>query len=140
MKVHMAQRYSRGRSCPRRPKTQKEGTACHQRRPPELSQKKGRVYCRSSSRKTVTFALNASTNILAALMGKGPLNSVATKNKGKTAITAIKYSAPNRAMLFSFYNHLQPLWVWVVKTSISLIKLNLHVDVRVKGKASIKGK
>ena len=26
-----------------------------------------------------------------ALMGKGPLNSVATKDKGKAAITAIKY-------------------------------------------------
>ena len=28
-----------------------------------------------------------------------------TKNKEKAAITAIKYSAPDRAMLFSFYNH-----------------------------------
>ena len=26
-------------------------------------------------------------------------------NKGKAAITAIKYSALDRAMLFSFYNH-----------------------------------
>ena len=83
--------------------------------------------------------MNAPTNILAALMGNGPLNSVATKNKGKTAITAIKYSVPDRAMLFSFYNQLQPLWVWVDKTSISLIKLNLHVDVRERGKSSIKG-
>ena len=57
----------------------------------------------------VTSALNAPTNVLATLMGKGPLNSVATKNKEKTVITAIKYSAPNRAMLFSFYNHPQPL-------------------------------
>ena len=40
-----------------------------------------------------------------ALMWKGPLNSVATKDKGKATITAIKYSAPNRAILFSFYNH-----------------------------------
>ena len=83
--------------------------------------------------------MNAPTNLLAALMGKGPLNSVATKNKGKAAITAIKYSAPDKAMLFSFYNHLQPLWVWADKTSISPIKLNLHVDVRGRGKASIKG-
>ena len=37
-----------------------------------------------------------------ALMGKGPLNSVATKDKGKAAITAIKYSVPDRAILFSF--------------------------------------
>ena len=72
-------------------------------------------------------------------MGKGPLNSVATKNKGKAAITAIKYSAPDRAMLLIFYNHPQPLWVWVDKTSISPIKLNIHVDVREEKKASIKG-
>ena len=39
------------------------------------------------------------------LMGKGPLNSAATKDKGKATITAIKYSMPDRAMLFSFYNH-----------------------------------
>ena len=62
-------------------------------------------------------------------MGKGPLNSVATKNKGKAVITAIKYSALDRAMLFSFYNHPQPLWVWADKTNISPTKLNLHVDV-----------
>ena len=37
-------------------------------------------------------------------MEKGPLGNMATKDKGKTAITAIKYSAPDRAMLFSFYN------------------------------------
>ena len=73
-----------------------------------------------------------------ALMGKGPLDSVATKNKGKTAITAIKYSAPDRVMLFSFYNHPQPFWVWADRTSISLRKLNLHVDVGGRVKASIK--
>ena len=73
--------------------------------------------------------MNAPTNVLATLMGKGPQNSVATKNKGKAVITAIKYSAPDRAMLFSFYNHSQPLWVWDDKTSISPKKLNLHVDV-----------
>ena len=83
--------------------------------------------------------MNASTNVLATLMGKGPLNSMATKNKGKTAITAIKYSAPDRAMLFSFYNHPQPLWVWADKTSISPIKLYLHVNVREREKTSIKG-
>ena len=57
------------------------------------------------------------------LMGKGPLNSAATKDKGKATITAIKYSAPDRAMLFSFYNHSQPLWVWADRTSISPEKL-----------------
>ena len=61
-------------------------------------------------------------------MGKGPLRSVATRNKGKTAITAIKYFAPDRVMLFSFYNHLQPLWVWTDGTSISSGKSNPHVD------------
>ena len=72
-------------------------------------------------------------------MGKGPLNSVVTKNKGNAVITAIKYSASDRAMFFSFYNHPQLLWVWADKTSIIPIKLNLHVNVRGRGKASIKG-
>ena len=73
-----------------------------------------------------------------ALMGKGPLNSVATKDKGRATITAIKYSTPDRAILFSFYNHPQPLWVWADRTSISPRKLNLHVDVGGRRKASIK--
>ena len=64
---------------------------------------------------------------------------MATKDKGKAAITAIKYSAPDRAMLFSFYNHPQPLWVWADGTSISPGKLNLHVDVGGGVKANIKG-
>ena len=72
-------------------------------------------------------------------MRKGLLNSVATKDKGKVVITAIKYSAPDRAILFSFYNHPQPLWVWADRTSISPRKLNLHMDVREREKASIKG-
>ena len=65
---------------------------------------------------------------------------MATKDKGKTAITAIKYSALDRAMFFSFYNHPQLLWVWADKTSINPRKLNLHVDVEGRVKASIKGK
>ena len=72
-------------------------------------------------------------------MGKGPLNSVATKDKGKAAIATIKYSAPDRAILFSFDNHPQPLWVWADRTSIIPRKLNLHVDVGGRVKASIKG-
>ena len=72
-------------------------------------------------------------------MGKGPLNSVATKDKGKAVITAIKYSMPDKAMLFSFYNHLQPLWVWADRTNINPRRLNLHVDVGERVKASIKG-
>ena len=62
------------------------------------------------------------------LIEKGPLDSMVTKDKGKTAITAIEYSAPDKAMLFSFYNHPQPLWVWADGTSISPRKSNLHVD------------
>ena len=61
-----------------------------------------------------------------------------TKDKWKAVITAIKYSAPDRAMFFSFYNHPQPLWVWADGTSISLGKLNLHVDVGGRVKANIK--
>ena len=64
---------------------------------------------------------------------------MATKDKGKAVITAIKYSAPDRAMFFSFYNHPQPLWVWADGTSISPEKLNLHVDVGKGVKANIKG-
>ena len=73
-----------------------------------------------------------------ALIGKGLLNSVATKDKGNATITAIKYSAPDKAMLFSFYNHSQLLWVWADRTSIIPRKLNLHVDVGRRVKASIK--
>ena len=43
---------------------------------------------------------------------KETLDSITTKDKGKaaiTAITAIQYFAPDRAILFSFYNHPQPL-------------------------------
>ena len=63
---------------------------------------------------------------------------MATKDKGKAAITAIKYSAPDRAMFFSFYNHPQPLWVWADRTSINPRKLNLHVDIGGRVKASTK--
>ena len=63
------------------------------------------------------------------LIEKGPLDSMATKDKGKAVITAIEYSAPDRTMLFSFYNHPQLLWVWADGTSISPGKSNLHVGV-----------
>ena len=71
-------------------------------------------------------------------MEKGPLDNMATKDKGKTVITTIKYYAPDKAMFFSFYNHPQPLWIWADGTSISFEKLNLHVDVGEKVKADIK--
>ena len=61
-------------------------------------------------------------------MEKRSLNSMAIKDKEKATITAIKYSVLDKAMLFSFYNHPQLLWVWADGTSISLGKLNLHVD------------
>ena len=73
------------------------------------------------------------------LIRKGTLDSITTRDKGKAAITTIEYSAPNRVMLLSFYNHPQPLWVWADRTSISPRKLNLHVDVGGRVKASIKG-
>ena len=108
--------------------------------PQSASRRKGEYSVGAVQGKTVTSALNAPTNVLVTLMGKRPLNNVATKNKGKTAITAIKYSTLDRTILFSFYNHPQPLWVWADKTSIRPIKLNLHMDVRRRGKTSIKGK
>ena len=55
---------------------------------------------------------------------KDTLDSLTTKDKGKAALTAIQYSAPDRAISFSFYNHSQPLWVWADGTSISLGKSN----------------
>ena len=63
---------------------------------------------------------------------------MATKDKGKAAITVIKYLVPDRAMLFSFYNHPQLLWVWPDGTSISPKKLKLHMDVGGRVKVSIK--
>ena len=72
-------------------------------------------------------------------MKKGPLDNMATKDKGKAVIIAIKYSTPNRAMFFSFYNHPQPLWVWADGTSINPKKLSLHVDAGGRVKANIKG-
>ena len=56
------------------------------------------------------------------------LDSIATKDKRKAAITTIQYSTPDRAMLFNFYNHSQLLWAWADGTSISLGKSILHVD------------
>ena len=57
-------------------------------------------------------------------IGKDTLDSLTTKDKGKAALTAIQYSAPDKAILSSFYNHPQPLWVWVDGTSISLGKVD----------------
>ena len=62
------------------------------------------------------------------LIEKGTLDSITTKDKRKAAITAIEYPAPDRAKLFNFYNHPQPLWVWAVGTSIILGKSHLHMD------------
>ena len=57
-------------------------------------------------------------------IGKDTLDGLTTKDKGKAAFTTIQYSAPDRAIPFSFYNHPQPLWVWVDGTSISLGKVD----------------
>ena len=64
---------------------------------------------------------------------------MATKDKGKVAITAIEYSVLDRTMHFNFYNYPQPLWVWADGTSISPGKSNLHVDVGWGVQANIKG-
>ena len=37
---------------------------------------------------------------------KDTLDSLTTKDQGKAALTVIQYSAPDRAIPFSFYNHL----------------------------------
>ena len=63
------------------------------------------------------------------LIKKDTLDSITTKDKGKAALTAIQYSAPDKVILFSFYNQPQPLWVWVDGISISPRKSNPHVDV-----------
>ena len=52
--------------------------------------------------------------------------------KGKAANTAIKYSAPNRAILFSFYNYPQPLWVWADK-QVSALKSRIYTWTFEKG-------
>ena len=57
-------------------------------------------------------------------IGKDALDRLTTKDKGKAALTAIQYSAPDKAISFSFYNHPQSLWVWVDGTSISLGKVD----------------
>ena len=48
-------------------------------------------------------------------IGKDTLYSLTTKDKGKAALTAIQYFAPDRAKS-------QLLWVWADGTSISLEK------------------
>ena len=65
-------------------------------------------------------------------IGKDTLDSLTTKDKGKAALTAIQYSAPDRAILFSFYNHPQLLWVWADGTSISLGKVDPTRGRRIK--------
>jgi len=43
-------------------------------------------------------------------------------------------------MLFSFYNHSQPLEVWADGISLNPRKWSLHVDIGRRVKASIRGK
>ena len=56
---------------------------------------------------------------------KGTLES---RTLRKAALTVIQYSASDRAILSSFFNHPQPLRVWADETSISLGMSILHVD------------
>ena len=76
MEVQMAQRCSRGRSCPRHSKTQKERMARHQRQPPERSQNKGQVQCRSSSRERLPVLQLSTLH----LTGPCPLAFTTTSN------------------------------------------------------------
>ena len=64
------------------------------------------------------------------LTGKRGKNSIGLSLKenlkypGKAVLTAIQYSAPDRAVFFGFYNHPQRLWVWANGTNISLGKFD----------------
>ena len=85
IKVQIVLRYSRGWFCPR-----------HIRGPPGRKGKNGIGTVGKKSKISMSIK-------------KETLDSITTKDKGKAAITAIQYSAPDRAMLFSFCNHPQPL-------------------------------
>ena len=63
---------------------------------------------------------------------KETLDSIMTKDKGKAVITAIQHFAPDRTILFSFYDHPQPLWVWADGTSISLGKVDPTRERRIR--------
>ena len=58
-------------------------------------------------------------------------------SKGKLPLLH-KCSVPNRAMLFSLYNHSLRLWGGVDGTSINTLNLILHMNVGEKREASIK--
>ena len=104
IEVQIVLRHSRGWFCPR-----------HIRR---LPGRKGKNSIRTVWKKSkISMPIEEET-----------LDSIATKDKGKVAINAIQYSAPDRAILFNFYNHPQPLWAWADGTSISLRKSILHVN------------
>ena len=65
------------------PKSRRKERHAIKGNPQSAPRRKGEYSVGAVQVKTVTFALNAPTNVLAALMGKGPLNSVATKELGK---------------------------------------------------------
>ena len=66
------------------------------------------------------------------------------KTSEKAANTVVRNSASDWSilftMLFSFYNHPQPLQVWADRTNLHPRKWNLHVDTGRRIKANIKGK
>ena len=62
------------------------------------------------------------------MIDKGPLDSMVTKDKGKATITAIEYSAPDRTMLFNFYNHPNYFGYGLMGQVSVLENSILHVD------------
>ena len=70
---------------------------------------------------------------------KKTLDSITTKDKGKAAITAIQYSAPDRTMLFSFYNHPNHSRYGLTGQVLSPRKVSLYVDAGERINACIKG-
>ena len=59
---------------------------------------------------------------------KETLDSITIKDKGKVAITVIQHSAPNRTILFSFYNHPNHFGYGLMGQVSVLEKSILHVD------------
>ena len=63
-------------------------------------------------------------------IGKDTLDSLTTKDKGKAALTAIQYSALDRVIPFSFYNHPNHSRYGLMGQVSVLERSILHVDVR----------
>ena len=70
---------------------------------------------------------------------KETLYSITTKDKGKATITAIQYSAPDRAMLSAFTTTPNHSRYGLTGQVLSPRKLSLHVDAGKRINARIKG-